>query len=167
MAKFKLQAGAFIDTLTQPEIAKTLTQFITSWRLETQRGDTYRHFSATGTADASGNLVIGGSDATRSGLGPEESMVWGVSRIAVTGAAGTTPILSLFRNSADPSTIIRGSLALVNGNAYQEYGSPGLVLNPGTNILLTGTALTAGSAVTLTGDCRELPASMLWRMAGQ
>lgn len=164
MAKIKLKAGAFIDTLTQPEIDQSLTKFLTSWRREVARGDSYRTFSRQGTADASGLLSIGGSDSSW-GLGPDESMMWAVLRVCVTGLAGT-PVLRMFRNSADASQIVRGNFTVANNDASHEFGGPGCVLNPGGVLLLTGSGITAGTVVTLTGEAREIPAAMAWRLGG-
>lgn len=167
MAKTQLKAGAYLDTVTQPEIDASLKKALANWRVEVARGDSYRHFSRNGTVDASGNLSIGGSDSSFEGLGPAESMVWAVTRVAVTNAVSAgTPVLRVFRNAPDPSQLVRGALTVASTDASHEFGGPGLVLAAGSVILLTGSSLTAGTVVTFTGDAREVPASMVWRLGG-
>lgn len=163
MAKFKMQAGATLDTLTQPELDRSLTRFITSWRKETTRGVNFRRLSRFGTADASGNVRIGGTDSAVPGLGPEPGFVWSVSRLAVANLLGTA-ICTVSINNDDSSSLVRTGFTLANNALYHEFGGPGLILRPNDILLFTATGVTAGTPVVLTAQATEVPFNQAWEL---
>lgn len=167
MAKTKIQAGQTFDTLTQPELHETLTKAMISWRQELARGDIYRDFAAQGVVAGDGTLRIGGSDSAVAGgsLGPRPGMLWAVNRVAITNALGT-PVLRWYRNANDAATFIRGNMTVVAGDGYFNFGGNELVLNSEDVLLVIGTGLTAATVVTVTGQAREVPATMGWRLGG-
>lgn len=152
----KIAAGNDIETLSRDELDDALTKFAVSWRREQLRGFTTRRISRQGTADAAGAIRIGGADSPTEGLGPAEGMVWSVTRLGYTNAAGT-PVVALSLNGDQPSDFVRALTADVNGNHYAEYGSNALLLDSGDVLLITGTGITAGTVVTVSGAAVEVP----------
>lgn len=160
MAVHKITAGGSIDTLNKRELDAVLTKVLTSWRQEVGRGIGSRRFSRQGTVDATGALTIGGTDQNTEGNGPDTNMVWSVNRLAVANA-GPSPVLNLYLNSPDPSAIVRPNLPV-----YANFGTSELILEPGDALLVTGSALTPGAVVTMTGQTWEVPRPLLWKLLG-
>jgi hypothetical protein len=165
MAKVEIKAGATLDTLTEPELDRALSKFLVSWRKEVHRGVTFRRFSRSGVVDAAGELVIGGASSSSSGLGPEESMVWGVTRVNIANlASATTGVVRLYRNDVSDSTQVKGDWTITNTSTSHHFGTPGIILRPGDALLVTGTTLTAGTTVTVAGDAIEVPFNLAWQL---
>ena len=166
MAKVVMKAGATFDTLTQPELDKSLANFLTSWRKEVVRGVTFQRFTGSGVADASGAVVIGGPASEEKPIGPAESMVWGVTRLNMAGlvTGGMAPVMRLFRNDASNTTQVKGDWTVVNEASSVHFGTPGIILRPGDALLVTGTGLTVGTTVTIAGDAIEVPFNLAWQL---
>lgn len=166
--KTKLQAGAELDLITKDEMKDVLRTVTQDWFNQVARGDRYRRFSATGTV-AAGELTIGGAEQLDSVLGPAEGFVWAVKRIAVYGLTLFVPEdsfvftepLALYLNDSGPSSLVDPAL-----QGYRGFSTDELVLYPGDTLLATGTALTHTGTVTLTGQARELPMPLAWRIGG-
>ncbi len=166
MAKVDIKAGATIDTLTQPELDKSLSRFMTSWRQEVGRGIGYRPISRVGTADASGVVRIGGTDSAQEGLGPDNGMVWSIPWLTVGNLlTGATVTPAFWRNSDDASSLIRRGFTPLDNAIHQAFGGPGLILHPGERLLFTCGGLTVGTVVSFTGQVTELPFNNAWTLA--
>lgn len=166
MAKVEIKAGATLDTLTQPELDKSLSRMLTSWRSEVGRGIGYRPISRQGTADVSGVVRIGGTDSAQEGLGPDLGMVWSIPWLTVSNLlTGATVKPAFWRNSDDASSLIRRGFTPVDDAIHQTFGGPGLILHAGERLMFTCTGLTAGTVVVLTGQVTELPFNQAWTLA--
>lgn len=165
MAEVKLVAGAKLNTLTEPELDRALSKMLTSWRNEVRRGVTFRRFIKDGVVDGTGALVIGGAASSEPGFGPQESMVWGVTRVNIANLVnGGTPIVRLYRNDVSDGTMVKGDWTVVNNATSTHFGTPGIILRPGDALLVTGTGLTIGTTVTVAGDAIEVPFNLAWQL---
>lgn len=154
--KVKIAAGAEFDVLTQKEMEQSLKGMMTSWVSEVSRGDRYRRFSVFGDiADTA--LSIGGTPAQD--IGPDEGFVWAVKRLAIANYDPTAESLDLYINGTDSSAVVEPGLA-----RYSSYDANQLVLYPGERLWVAGTDLTSTGRVWVTGQARELPISLLWRL---
>ena len=157
MAKFKIQAGAEIDVLTENEMRKGLKDFAASWMAETTRGDKYRRFSTF--ADISGAEVTIGAGA-QPRIGPAEGFIWAVKRIALTNYDPSAETLALYLNSTESSAVVHPSLVV-----YNAFDSTQLVMYPGDTLVVYGSSLSSTGRVWLTGQARELPIGLAWRLS--
>lgn len=151
MAKFRINAGAELETLTQPELDKSLSKFTVAWIDALKTGVRFRRFIVQGTADGTGAL-------TMKGVGPAESMVWSITRfnLANLATAGTV-IVQAFINGTQDGDMVKGNFTTTNNSTAHEFEGPGLVLRPGDLFLVTCSGLTASTPVTLTGNASEVP----------
>ena len=165
MAKIRIEAGATLDTLTQPELDKSLTKFLTSWRAEVMRGVGWRRFRAQGTADATGAVVIGGpTDVSDGTIGPEEGFIWSVTLVNLSNlvSAGTA-IARLHVNDTEQAGMMQGNFTVANNAITQQY-DPGIILKPGDSLVAVLSSVTAGTIVTLTGQATEVPFNNAWML---
>lgn len=161
MAKFKIQAGAEIDVVTHKEMTDALGHASTAWIQDLARGDRFRSIQGRTTIAATA-VAVGGDTDQQNSLGPSQGFVWSVRRLAIiAGTAADVALLGLYRNSTGPGdTIIPvGSLT-----AYRGFETNEVVLYPGDKLLLSGTGLAGTGQVVLTGQVRELPVSLAWRL---
>lgn len=168
MAEVQLKAGAKLDMLNRKELKETLDAATRDWFSQVARGDRYRRFSASGVIDT-GSLLIDGTVAQNQTLGPAEGFVWAVQRVALHGltvVSGTPAVavsepVQLFLNDVGPSSLVHPAI-----EGYQDLGQYSLVLYPGDTLLVRGAGLTSTGTVTLTGQARELPLPLAWRLGG-
>lgn len=153
--KIKLQAGAELDLLTKDELDTSLKSMGANWWSEIGRGDRYRRILLTGLVTGAGAITIGGPSTPEAG--PPPGFVWSVRRLNQS-AAGKT--LALFLNDDAPGSAV-GTFPTTQ---YWSFNPAELVLYPGDQLLATGTGHTAGATVTLTGQVRELPLPLAWRL---
>lgn len=161
MAKFKIAAGAEIDMLTNSELRKTLSDTMASWMAEVTTGARYARFSAAGLI-AGAALQIGGAERADDNLGPAPGFVWDVRRLRISGLADAD-VASVYVNDANPSSMV-ASTADVSGGLFL-WGEQ-VVLYPGDSLLVAGASLTATGYVTVSGQVRELPMALAWRLGG-
>lgn len=152
--KAKIQAGAEFDFLTSGELRKELNDARLSWRDEVSRGVRFRRFSFVGVADGAGLLAAGGagSDPT----GPDQGMAWRLLRLSVTNYDPAVNALGLFNGAAGGSSVIVPKLATYTTQMDE-------VLMPGDTLVVAGTVV-AGARVWVTGQVKEAPVSLLWRL---
>lgn len=157
--KTKIQAGATLDLINKDEMRDVLQTVTKDWFNQVGRGDRYRRFSAWG--DISGGAVtIGGAEQLDHTLGPAEGFVWAVQRIGIHNL-DSADSLALYINDDGPSALVHPGIT-----TYQDFGQTQLVLYPGDTLLLTGSSLTDTGIVTVTGQARELPMPLAWRLGG-
>lgn len=154
MAKFKLNAGAEFDTITAEEMRGVLADAMRSWAVETTRGVRFSRIIGQGTI-ASGSVEIAGP-----ALGPASGFVWDVRRLRVIGGAAAD-VFTVYVNSTDVS----GEVCTTDDftkrlMAFDEQ----LVLYPGDVLHIKGTSLAGTGQVTVTGQVRELPVTLAWRL---
>lgn len=159
MAEVKLAAGAKLDVLNRHELKSVLDTVTRDWFNQVARGDRYRRFSAA-AAISGAAVTIGGASARDAVMGPAEGFVWAVQRIAVVGLTDTEPV-RLSINDDGPASVVHPALV-----QYADFGQYSLVLYPGDTLLVTGTSLTSTGTVTVTGQVRELPLPLAWRLGG-
>lgn len=156
MAKSKLTAGAELDLLTAGEVKDVLK----SWSNELTRGARLRRWSMQGTVDASGNLAMGDQRD-----GPEESMLWAVTRLSVWLSGVATPVLAasglqVYANSeSSPSALLISKLL-----TDHFPGDHGVVLNGGDTLRIVGAGITVGAQVTVVLGIKEVPELMAWSL---
>lgn len=157
MAKFKIQAGAEIDTCTKKEMEDAIAAASTNWIGEVARGDRFRRFSAYGDV-LTNTITIGESPDSR--IGPDPGFVWAVRRIALSVVPAAGDNIKLYHDSDNDSALICTDIT-----NYLGFDQGELVLYPGDTLLIKG-AYTAsdGVRVWVTGQARELPISLAWRI---
>lgn len=164
----EIKAGAKIDTINKKEMREVLDTVTRGWFNEVSRGDRYRRFSAKGTI-AAGALLIDGTSAEDANLGPADGFIWAVQRIAVYGLTTytgdpltlTTEPVALYLCDNGPSSLVHPAI-----EGYKSFGAYELVMYPGDTLLLSGAGLDAEGIVTMTGQARELPMPLAWRLGG-
>lgn len=168
MAEHVLAAGKKIDILNQKELRAALDAATRDWFNQVARGDRYRRISGDALI-AGGGVVIGGATARDANLGPAEGFVWAVQRLAIGGlttetgtplVAVTEPV-QLFLNDDGPASLVHPAIT-----GFWDFGQYSLVLYPGDTLLVKGTGLTSTGRVTVTGQVRELPMPLAWRLGG-
>lgn len=159
MPEVKLQAGAKLDVLNKRELKETLDTVTRDWFSQVARGDRYRRFSASGTI-AGAAVSIGGAVQRDAVLGPAEGFVWAVQRIALHGL-DLLETVELHLNDDGPASVVHPAV-----DQYHAFGPYELVLYPGDTLLVVGTGLTSTGTVTVTGQARELPLPLAWRLGG-
>lgn len=163
--KFKIQAGAELDLLTKGEMSEALETFRQAWVTEIARGDRYRRFSGQAAISA-GSFTIGGPDGgpDRADFGPRDGYVWSVKRLAVALGDGT-PLdptmenLAIYINEVSPANLVHPVFV-----DYQPFGSDELVLYPGDELVIAGSSLSSTGYLTVTGQAREIPMQLAWRL---
>jgi len=150
MAQQKL-AGTIVDLLTADEIRDVLK----SWSVELTRGARMIRRPILGSTDGAGGLVMGGNTD-----GPDEGMVWAITRITVVTAAVIPAAgLQVYANDVNPSS------ALIARLATDHFpGDHGVVLIGGDSIRIAGSGLTVSTNVTVTLGIKEVPQLMAWSL---
>lgn len=158
--KFKIAAGAEIDLLTKPELDAALR----SWGEEYIRGRRYRKINAQGTVAADGTVSIGGASDPAGMMGPDEGFVWSVKRLIFSGIADGK-FLDLWLNEPSASTLVESGITGTTLDPTRtqavRWGSNQLVLQAGERLLVTGSSLTAGATITVSGQTMEAPAGFV------
>ncbi len=162
MAEGKLQAGATLDLLNKRELREALDAASRDWFSQVARGDRYRRFSASGAISGSA-VSIGGARQRDAVLGPAEGFVWAVQRLAVGGLETESGIeaVSLYINDSGAASLVHPAI-----EGYQAFGEHELVLYPGDVLLVEGASLASTGTVTVTGQAREVPLPLAWRLGG-
>jgi hypothetical protein len=153
--KFKIQAGGEIDVATRSEVREEIEAVKTSWFAEVAKGDRFVRFA--GAADiVAGTIDFG--EYSYEYIGPREGFVWSVKRIAVTVYDPATDDLALYGGSPSSSTVIIPHMDTLNLFPGNE-----LVLYPGEHLYVGG-MVTGPGRVWITGQAREIPLSLAWRL---
>lgn len=164
--KTKLQAGAELDLISKDEMKDVLQTVTKDWFNQVSRGDRYPRFSAAATI-ASNAFTIDGTERTYERMGPAEGFVWAVQRIAVQGLTTytegtlTTEPVVLYLNDTGASSLVHPALV-----GYKEFGAHELIMYPGDTLVVVGAGLTATGQITVTGQAREVPMPLAWRLGG-
>jgi hypothetical protein len=155
--RFKVQAGAEIDIPSAQEIRAEFDGAMTSWAAEIGRGDKYRRFSTVGIVSG-GLLNIGQHTDQR--VGPEAGFVWAVKRLALSNYNPDTEgnALDLYVSSPNSSALVMPDM-----DNYNSFDANQLVLYGGETLYVSGTHVGDGR-VWLTGQARELPVGLAWRL---
>lgn len=168
MALHEIKAGGKIDTLNKDELREVMRTVTADWFNQVSRGDRYRRFSAEGTI-AAGALTIGGAEQRDAVLGPKDGFVWAVKRVALFGlttyddavpSVFSEPV-RLHLNDEGPGSLVHPAV-----QGYQGFNTDELVLYPGDTLLAVGAGLQATGTIVLTGQARELPMPLAWRIGG-
>lgn len=165
MAKVKLQAGAEIDLITAKEVKAALSEARRSWTQELSTGVTFPRIMASGAI--SGAACDFGADGPASdALMPAPGFLWDVRRLRINGlAANETGVLSVYLNDASPSSLVCSTADLPTGARLFVF-SEQLIVMPGEALRIVGTSLTSTGTLTVSGQVRELPVTLAWRLGG-
>jgi hypothetical protein len=155
--RFKIHAGGELDIPSAKEIRAEVDGAMSSWAAEIGRGDKYRRFSVFGTI-AGGLLSIGDQSTER--VGPEAGFVWSVKRLALYNYNPDTEgnELNLYVSSPNASALVMPAM-----DNYNSFDANQLVLYGGETLYVDGTHVGDGK-VWLTGQARELPVGLVWRL---
>jgi hypothetical protein len=156
--KVKLQAGASLDFVTPGELRAELSAQREAWRAELQAGGGYTRFTAAESVSG-GTVEMGGPEREHHRLGPPQNYVWDVRRLRVTGLTGDD-VVGIYVNEPSAATII-GTTADVSGALF--LFDRNVILYPGESLLVAGSSLDA-TRITVSGQARELPTSLAWRL---
>lgn len=156
--KVKLEAGANLDFITKDEMREVMHEANRSWVAETSNGIRYARIYATGVI-AGGVLNIGGALSTGE-LGPAPGFVWDIRRLQIVGLQ-TADVATIYMNDANPTSEIADTTS-VTGKAF--LWSEQVILYPGDSLWVVGTGLTATGTITVTGQVREVPVTLAWRL---
>lgn len=148
--KVKLEAGASLDLLTREEVAQELR----SWHAEVRAGVRYPLFTAQAAADpATGLFTITGDQ-----LGPTEGFIWDVRRIAISSPADDISDARVFVNDPSPARFV---CELFDD---RSFNTAELVLNYGSQLVITGDTALLGQIVTVSGQAKEVPYLLGWSL---
>jgi hypothetical protein len=161
--KFKIQAGAEFDTLTQKELRDALRD----WHVELVKGARPITFDAQGVIAGNAVTIGGDTSSPSSGrLGPEAGFVWAVARIGQTGLANGTDPTSIFVGVNQPKSLVFPNFTgTATAAGYKAFGKGEFVLLPSQRLMVASTgAIGSAGTVTITGAAWELPIGMLWQL---
>lgn len=161
--KMKFQVGQDFDMLNLDEMRQALAESRTDWANELIRGVKFvRIVAKTTTSGGAWQISSTNSADSTNRLGPAPGMVWGVSRIAVSGAGLVlgTDLFSLFLGDPAPSTLVESGLT--RGRVFGS--SSALVLAEGDRLGFQGLATGGGTDVTVSGAAIELPYMLAWQL---
>jgi hypothetical protein len=157
MAKVKLALGAELNTATPEEIGEQLHKH-GGWMREAATALKLIDLPIQRVAaDGSDNVNLGGDQAGQSICGPTSGWLWSLMRVSIYGIQGTD-VYDLW-NGAKFVTRYTGQAP---GSSTWSKG--GLVLHPGDFLRLTGTGVTGGTNLTLTGQAWAVPAELAWKL---
>jgi hypothetical protein len=154
--KVKFNAGAELDLFNRDELRAELAAFRSAWQADAAKGDRYRRLYAYGDP-AGGTVDFGGDLPQGEGLGPEQGFVWSVKRLALYGL-GVNETARLYINSTESSDLVHPAMA-----GYVSFDTNQLILYPGDKLRVAATTA-AVTRISLTGQVRELPVSLAWRL---
>lgn len=161
MAKFKIQAGAEVDMISSQEMRDALKDLQMSWMTELAIGTRYTRFSAQATI-ANAALDMGGSGPGGQQLGPPPGFIWDVRRLRLTGL-NSSDVVVVTINDDQPSSRI-ATTGDTTGKLF--LWAEQVILYPGEVLRITGSSLAATGVITASGQARELPVSLAWRLGG-
>lgn len=155
--KAKIEAGVELDFLSPGEARAIFAD----WIEEIRRGVRFVRRSMQGTVDGTGALGIGiGFTPDGDSMGPEGSLVWGLTRISVRGLTANQKI-AVFVNDVQPSSFV-GFIQEAKG--HETFSPTALMLNPQDRLIVTGTGLTAAAVVAVTIQAVEVPVQLAWQL---
>lgn len=152
--KFKIAAGAEFDVLTEKELRTGMRDVLASMTAELAAGDRYRRFQAY--ADISGSAVTIGDREQQ--IGPAEGFVWSVKRLAVV-ASDDADTFAVHIGDTSTSSMVHPAVG-----PYTAFDSNQLVMYPGDRLVVAGSSLASTGRVWVTGQVREIPVQMVWRL---
>jgi hypothetical protein len=161
--KFKFNAGAEFDVLTQKELEHSLKAFGRDWMVELAKGPRTINFFGSGVISAAGTLSMGGesADPSTGRWGPDQGMVWAIKRWNVRGLTDTHDTLSAW------NTVNTAGRSIIDGiTGYNRFGSDELVLRGGESLMFTGTGLATAAAtkIYVSGAAWELPVTLMYKL---
>lgn len=163
MAKFKLDFGADIELITKGEMADVLDKYGDRRLAEYALG--LKHFDIPvmlGTVAADGTITLGSSgDPDQIHCGPRQGFCWRVCRVSVNGLTGSQTV-SLYKGDPGASRFV----TVLSATAPAFTSSHGLLLKPGGNVVVSGSGLTTGAQVTVSGEAVEAPAELIYKLIG-
>lgn len=160
MARYKIDAGKEIETVTPAELRGELS----AWMVDAAKGLRIVGIQAQGTANATTGAVRVGGHVTLGGgkLGPRVGFVWAVQRLAV--RIGDAPAAySLYVNASNPQNLVRDVSGAANG--YCGFGKSELVLLQDDALVISGVGA-ASDNVFITGSAIEAPVGLLYKLLG-
>ena len=156
MAKVKLELGATIETASPAEIGAELRK-ASAWQREAAEG--VRHIDIPvmrGAVDGSGNLTLGGDQADQNPCGPRVGWYWAIKRLSADGLAANE-VLKILKGTG-----FIGKLSATPG--YLTFGKGELTLKSGDFLRITGSGLTNGEVVTITGEAVTVPGPLMYKL---
>jgi hypothetical protein len=153
--KFKINAGAQIETATPGEIGGMLDSQQQSWFAEMARGEKHFRYGISGD-------VTGGALALFDiSQGPHQGFVWSFRRLSV-GQLADADTVTISRAPASANTFIN---TLTGSRPAYHPGKGGLILHGGESLMFTAAGLTTTATnLTITGEFVEVPEFMLWKI---
>lgn len=154
--QFKIQAGATIDVATREEVRDEIQSAQASWRDELSRGQRFRRFAVSGDP-AGGSVIVGAGELA---IEPDQGFVWVINRLAVSDydPSPGTDVLSLYTGDVGDSGVIIPKM-----DRSHFFSGTEIVLYPGTRLVVAGT-VAATTRVWVTGQAKEVPVSLAWRL---
>jgi hypothetical protein len=157
MMKFKIQAGAEVDIISEPEMRRIFAD----WMVEIGRGVKFR--KAGGQVQLSAGTWRVDS-TTKIEAGPQPGFLWSVTRVAVLGGGYVpgTDSFSIF--NGDPSNLTAVSSAV---SRSLGFGIGEMVIQPGDVVGMTGVGTGVnGTDINVTLLVAEVPIQLAWQLLG-
>lgn len=159
MAVFELGVGKQLDILTPDD----LRGIIAGWQVEAVRGYKSRRFGATGGADSTGKVTVGGATNPLSGqLGPTQGFAWSVRRLSVRIDGNPNVAWSLYVGAENENAVVADVPATAFGLIQFQPGA--LVLKEGEQLVAVASGFTSTSRIVLSGHAVEAPIQLAWRL---
>lgn len=162
MAKVKIQAGAEFDVITKQEMREALTEVRRSWMQELAHGVGYPRFTATGTVVGAA-LDFGAGGPAAESLGPAPGFLWDVRRVRINGLSAND-VVTVYINDSNPSSLVASTADIAGGRLFTWTET--VILYPGDALRFVGSGLAATGPITASGQVRELPVALAWRLGG-
>lgn len=154
-------AGHDIDILSSGDLEQAM-RGMQQWMVDVARGAKPIRFNAQGVADSTGLVQLGGATTLTGGkLGPNEGVVWAVTRMAVR-IDGQPAAFSLYVGGAHTNALIRDVNSDANG--YVSFGAQECLIPGGDDLYLRGASITPSTGVcTVSGAAVEIPNQLMWK----
>lgn len=150
MAKYRINANAEIDLLSQHELSQALDRQTRDWFQEEARGFSTARFASISTVSNSAvTFPPTGGDT----IGPDQGFAWAVQRLSVKGLK-TNDELLVYRNAISDLNYIDTVTATT---PRLSFGSKGLILRGEEKLILTGSSLAATGDIVINGESIEVP----------
>ncbi len=163
--KAKLDFGAEIDILSGEEFNKGLRQAIAFMRAEAESLKHVRLPVLSGQVAAGGTITLGSEglldqSANQGALcGPRSGFAWRITRVSVTGLLAAEE-LSLYWADASPQRYVAG----ITGPGLFNLSTKSLLLKPTEHLVVSGSGLTAGETITVSGEAIEVVAEQIFKI---
>jgi hypothetical protein len=155
MPKTKIQSGAVIETLSQPELSSTVREILNEQIRDWTRGLKVMRFTGS-------SPINSGAVSFTANSGPESGYVWMLRRISFKNLAAAD-VINIYRTS-DTNARDTNYIDQKTGPGAYYPGTKAVFIVSSESLLFIGSSLTATGTLTINGEVVEVPAEMIGKI---